>query len=963
MKKQKHTPRNNLVVGLACFFALSILSGCGGGSGSGSETGTATATATGSGSGTGTGTGTGSTSVVGSGTESGSPSGSGTGGSASSGSSSGQTGTTPAVDPIVQALSSADSGKLSVADAPTLLKRATALAVQYKQQQSGAVADIYGTGSVNIALNLTANSSDINIRNHALATALVTADDKSTLAAIAQSGQGRALAYGADVLSWIAKQSKETQHTTLFYRAFNWVVTGTAAGPLPSTVSYATAGYDAPTVGRLITNLGATPKAVSCDLVDSTNTCWQSLDVLVFGAGTTANPNLSNQISTYLQAGKHVIYMHAGWVDSPGGRQVLNGMGMDLGGYPGNYFAGTTGVSVGADISVPTMLARNDQMTSVVSTLELLAQTLPALQLSTDASTALPITFLQNDLSTMQNNGIDIFNSPATDLYRLLVLWADLYRPTIKYGTINRDTAPGDFLRTYASDSWVTFNRATTTTATAGQGDYMPAAAQNIAVSASDESIDVTIAQTSGYTLIGRGAIPGKPVTIQIVDNGNASSLAVQTSYLRTWGDPLTDPVTSGYKRPRRPNSFQIPLNATTPTVFNSPFGGPLILAYSGATPGQTIKLKIRGAAKYSHFDMTQPQSPADYADAIAATKRKDFGWQTIKLVGGEIQQVIGYVDPSIDPATLVMTQIKSVLFDSNHIANGYNDIPMSSTVSTMCIQLGWTCDGPIHRAPNVQHFVGWIATCGFMCSGNPVDGFAAINAGWGWAHELGHNTVQRVLHIAFNGQGCVVECDNNILASAVMVRKYRLLGVDDGHPTDHVTLYQDIVANRATGLSGSAKVLDMQARLWTMTNQNPMRAVHFQLAFLFSRYRTAEVVPSAETTLDFLSMLNKGDRLVANAWDATNKSKYGMSRFADNKNLLNPDLVFVLSSKIIGKDLRNIFAMYGITLSQTALDSVADLNLPVLPEQFYALGLTKFNQVSTGIWLDLSGTMPTYPF
>ena len=915
---------------LICIPAFTLLVACGGGGGSGAASSDATQSITTPG-----------------GTTTGTPPG------------------TPPVDPVSVALTSGDPSKLSVSDSPTLLQQATALAIKYQQQQSAAITSIYSGNATTAALNLTTNSSDINIRNHTVATPLVTSDDGSTLAAVAMVGQGRALAYGADVLKWIATQSKEIQHTPVFNQAFIWAVTGNAAGKLPASVKYATAGYDAPTVGRLITTLGGTPQTVSCDLVDPANTCWSGLDVLVFGAGTRSDPALSSQILKYLQAGKTVIYMHASWIDSAGGRQVLNGMGMDLGGYPGNYFASAAAVSVASGTTTSTMVQRDDQLTPLVTTLGYLGQSQPTLKLSTDTSPATPITFIQNDLATMQSNGIDLFKTPNTDLYRLLVLWADLYRPTIKYGTINRDTAGGDFLRTYASDSWVTFNRATTT-ATAGQGDYMPAAAQSIPVSSSDETITVTIPQTSGITLIGRGAIPAQPVTLQVVDSGAATGLSVQTNYLRTWGDPLTDDVASKYKRPRRPNSFAIPLSTASnaaPTIFNSPFGGPLMLSYSGATPGQTITLKIRGSAKYSHFDMTQPQSAQDYADAIAATKRKDFGWQTIKMIGGEIQQIMGYVNTSIDPNTFIQTHIKDMLFNSNHIANGYNDVGMTNNVSSVCTLLGWTCDGPIHRAPNIQHLVGWIATCGFLCDGNPSDGYAGIDAGWGWAHEMGHNTVQRVLHIAFNGQGCVVECDNNILASATMLREYKLYGIDSGHTTDHATLYKDIVANRATGLTGSAKVLDMQTHLWTMANQDPMRAVHFQLAFLFSRYRVKESVPTMETTLDFLSLLNKSDRLVSKAWDANNKSKYGMSRFADNSTISNPDLIFVLSSKIIGQDLRNIFAMYGITLSQTALDSVADLNLPVLPEQFYALAQNKFNQVSTGQWLDLSTSTPAYPF
>ncbi|HCL59382.1 MAG TPA: hypothetical protein DHW80_06300, partial [Acinetobacter sp.] len=55
------------------------------------------------------------------------------------------------------------------------------------------------------------------------------------------------------------------------------------------------------------------------------------------------------------------------------------------------------------------------------------------------------------------------------------------------------------------------------------------------------------------------------------------------------------------------------------------------------------------------------------------------------------------------------------------------------------------------------------------------------IDTGWGWVHELGHNTVQDVLTMVFPSTktgktvGCVVECNNNILAGLSMMRKYHL--------------------------------------------------------------------------------------------------------------------------------------------------------------------------------------------
>jgi hypothetical protein len=221
---------------------------------------------------------------------------------------------------------------------------------------------------------------------------------------------------------------------------------------------------------------------------------------------------------------------------------------------------------------------------------------------------------------------------------------------------------------------------------------------------------------------------------------------------------------------------------------------------------------------------------------------------------------------------------------------------------------------------------------------------------------------VQRVMHIAPNGKGCVVECDNNILASATMLRQATLLGVDTGHNLDHPGLYAYIVANRATGGTADALRADMEVRLWQGASQDPMRAVHFQMAFQYAKLRAGLLQPNMESTLEFFQLLTKADRLVAKAWDGNNKAKYGMGRYATN-SIGNEDLFYVLSSKILGQDMRKHFAMYGIPLSANALDSIADLGLPVAPQTFYALANGKHNKLATGQWVNLDMTTPVYPF
>jgi len=172
------------------------------------------------------------------------------------------------------------------------------------------------------------------------------------------------------------------------------------------------------------------------------------------------------------------------------------------------------------------------------------------------------------------------------------------------------------------------------------------------------------------------------------------------------------------------------------------------------------------------------------------------------------------------------------------------------------------------------------------------------------------------------------------------------------------------IMANRATGLTGDARITDMEKRVWTgtKTNQNIMRTLHFQLAFQFTKYRSNLAKSTMVNTLNYLSLLTKGDRLVEKNFSPVTATMYGMGHYTSN-TVTNHDLLYMLSSKIIGRDMRNIFAMYGVPLSTAALGSISDLGLAVAPYSFYALEKDKHNQLITGQWVDLNSSTPAWPY
>ena len=947
---------------------LSALAACGGGaSDSGSSGGTGTGTVPDNGGTGGTGS-AGNAGNAGDGGNGGVTGGTGTGNGTGPGTGGDANGSAAALR-IGAALASGDPVGLQGTDAASLLEQAIAEAGRKHLGHQDALRAIYGAGGdgLSLALNVgTSTSATIGVLASTTATPYIVSDSGAGIAALSHDGAGRGMAYGADVLQWMAGTSKEQQHYPQFLRAFTWLMTGSGSGSLPATIRYASAGYAASSVKNFITRTGKTPAAVDCAVADSSNTCWVNADLIVFGGSVPASAGLTGLVQKYLAAGKAVIYMHPNWTQSAGGIEVLAAMGMTLGGYPGNYYAPASVVSVSASRTVAQSLAAADKLGALVTSLDLLRQSALSLDMSGDSTPAAPFKTMLNELAAINGAGVDIFGGDGNYLlHRLLVLWADTQRSAITYGHISRSAAL-PFLRTYASDAFLWFARGATTAATAGQGDYMPAVAQTLVPGSDWEDIEVTLPQAGGITLIGRGAVPARGVQVEVLDGAGAASLGIQTSYLRSWGNPLTEAANS-YARPLQPQSFTVPLGKGI-RAFVTPNGGPLMLSYSGATADTVVRLRIKGAVRYAHFDYTRSMSNGDVAQASAALKAGTFGWQTTKVTGGEIQQTITFAQKVIGttaPEAYANQSIRDGLFMSNHIANGYNDAGMTATVSALCSSFAWTCDGSMHKQPLVQHFVGWIATCGFLCSGNPIDGAAGIDLGWGYAHEMGHNTVQRVMRIMPDGtHGCGVECDNNILASATALRAYELHGLEisSGHPLDHPGLYAAVVASRATGLADDALVANMQKRVWTDSGQDVMRAVHFQLAFQFTRYRSGLAAPTMPSTLDYFSLLTKGDRLVARDFSAATAAHYGMGRYATN-SISNHDLLYVLSSKIIGRDMRKLFWMYGIAPSADALNSVADLGLPLAPRSYYALPKGKHNQLATGKWLDVESGMPAWPY
>ena len=893
-------------------------------------------------------------------------------------------------DRINTALKTGNAAYLTEQDRVTLLQSALSTAKQQQFWQKNLLNTLYSgskqqtlqpylqftpASSINIYPTDFSSSLPIAVANGSCNWPLdLQANKGCGLGVAAQVGKGRALAYGQDMFTGVLNNNADfSQFTEVLNNSLRWLITGHTQTALNSTINIAISGYDKNTAKRYFEQqLATTVTILDCNPLNPDQNCWKDADLMVIGSNIGSEKFESELIQSYLAAGKSVYFQASNRTIHSNLGKVLAAINMQAN---DNYYRTKETLLLSEPKTLQQRWEHVNQIDATINTLQYFSNPTSVTLGSINANNSIiqSINTLSSSLQSLNNHGLSAFSAEnKNSILNTLVLIADMWRPTVSYSGLSKTSDPLTFMQTYASDAWLDYKRNYTTAATQGAGDYMPAAAQNMPVSDDWETITVTIPQSSGFTTIGRASIPAKAVNIKIKD-AQGANLSLQTSYLRTWGNPFDD---GGYKRPLRPNSYRLPLNNQTENPFISPFGGPLVLNYNNATPGSTITLEVKGGAKYAHYDFTQAMSSAEKNEATQVLQSKSFGWNTFKFVGGEIQQTNAYALQAMGNLTpdVYIERIKSVIYDSNHIANGYNNMPLDSSTQQYCNTLGWDCSSAIHRAPNVQHFIGWIATCGFLCSGNPSDGSTGLDIGWGWVHELGHNTVQAVLSMTFksteNGNtiGCGTECDNNILAGLSMLRKYEIYGLDNnGNNFNHPQLYSYIKESRNSNLSGEALRSDMEKRLW-QGSDNAKQAVYLQLAHNYTKLHQGKSQPDLQGVLEFMRLLNISQRLY-NQIDLTKASQADKNKLAlgafNNKDLSRPDLLYVLSSKIIGYDLKAMFTLYGLPVTETAHASVALLNLPTAPLNFYAQPANKSNHLNQGTWLTLpvNGIVSNYPY
>ena len=565
-----------------------------------------------------------------------------------------------------------------------------------------------------------------------------------------------------------------------------------------------------------------------------------------------------------------------------------------------------------------------------------------------------PADALRTRLRALDEKGVALFSQAGYEQEKLLVLLGDKYRQSVAY-PMTKETSGAAFFRAYFSDMAVSVHRAHATVAT-NLGNFSGL------FPASTPTLTRTIATTAPETgrrelMTGLYVMPGRTVTLTRTDDHASATVSVGLNMLRD-----TTHVFNTYDRPTQLASPHVPLEPGRSVTLTSPFGGPLYLFVdaAGAAPAVTVDVSgvithpvlrdVRDAAQVAAFKAELASTPTHWVgvttDFLTVHSNLTHFRQTLADNGGDLDRVL--------------SQIWTYMVKDTYELAGFNaatagTFSLPAGVSAFCTAAGWDCTGPQHRRDVMQHvIVDNYAACGAGCSGNPYDQSWALSPlGWGETHEIGHNLQTGRLNI-YGGQSG--EVSNNIFPTHKQMAYNRAAQpatalVRGG--TSAKLAFDIIKASLATADPGSA----VKSAVWSDTAyaaNNGLRLSFYRQLVEYARTYNSGFSDGWELyTLMYL--LDRNVSAAASQWPAS-AAALGFGTYASAPaGMDGNDFMLIASSRIIGRDMRAVFAMWGITTSAAAAAQVAAYGLPAAEKLLFPMD--NVNQYGAGVGAPITMT------
>ncbi|QDZ89519.1 ImpA family metalloprotease [Shewanella decolorationis] len=604
----------------------------------------------------------------------------------------------------------------------------------------------------------------------------------------------------------------------------------------------------------------------------------------------------------------------------------------------------------------------------------------------------------RGNAETLDNNGINAFNSPNFSLMKAGLLLADKYRSEIDYPIAYTESA--QWQQALFADWTVSYARAHNL-AQPDLGEYVTDRANlskgsnaHYAYPATvTERKTITVPYSGQWTTTGWYALPGQTITLSRLDNTNAN-VEIKLNYHRRNTNRAYEQKV--YRAPLELAQQRLKLAKGQSIEFSTPYGGPIYLYISGGEGALSVDVQAKNVAKHpSIMDFSNPAEITAFNDKIQNTElphvdlRTDGAEQHLRrdrfmnAIGGKVPDVNALLKSIVEDHINSVYTLAGLKIQGKSLSES---LPADVLASCQAL-FGADCtDASLHTRSIIQHAnYDQNAHCGSGCSGNPWDAAWNISpTGWGDNHELGHNLQTNRLNVQYataansdnwTGYGSRAgENSNNIFPYVVLWKTHYLRDgntntINDGH-MNHKDLFYVFMSDAVgtTDTSGkrvvfgaNCKVLDAGEDRYTAPWASNAYAVHngYRMAFYIQMALKAHVMTLSDgTTLangfNLFTLLYQHSRIFgkyannASDWEA-NRSKLGFELFPYEghsiyggktvRDIPGNDFMLVSLSKLTGKDWRSHFDILGLRYSSLAAAQVtANASQGAVPMGMYEL-------------------------
>ncbi|MEY4749686.1 MAG: hypothetical protein RIQ60_1900 [Pseudomonadota bacterium] len=593
-----------------------------------------------------------------------------------------------------------------------------------------------------------------------------------------------------------------------------------------------------------------------------------------------------------------------------------------------------------------------------------------------------PANTIRNALRSLDASSTAIFSRPGYLLEKLLVLLGDRYRQAVSY-PLSKTTSGGlAWYRAYFSDMAAYLHRPSTAVAK-NLGNFAdPIPADTPALNGRSVSVAVPAAGTRDH-MTGLYVMPGRRITLTRTDT-EAGSSAVVVRYginmLRdsTW--VFDEPA--GLDRPTRLASPRPALAPGQSVSLVSPYGGPLFLfvdaptAAAGAgqpatTPPSSITVQVDGVTTHPVLrDATDAAQVATFKAELASTPTRWVGMTSDTLV---LHSTLAHFKQSLaahggDVAKLAARTWTYTIQDTYELA-GFNAssgrLALAPEVLAVCRARGWDCTGPQHRRDTVQHVISDVhATCGAGCSGNPYDqDWAFEPLGWGETHEIGHN-LQRTRLNVYGGQSG--EVSNNVFPMHKRMR-YNASAEGQMNPLiDRAGTAKAIFTTLQTAQASADPTTTAYNAIWAdpaYAANNSARVLFYRQLVEFARHYNAATLGDGWPLITLLYLHDRNLEAAGKTpWTPTLATSLGLGTYAAYpSSMTGNDFLLITTSSLIGRDMRGVFDLWGVTYSGAAAAQVAAYSLPAAEKVMFPMAQVSQATGNVGAPVGL-GPAATYP-